>query len=512
MPGARAARAATTGRGKPGMTLPRSRVRTARWLLKGIAVVYAIAFVSLAVQMDGLYGSRGILPVADYLQAMTHRFGDSAPRLHPTLFWFGASDFLLNAACWGGAAASLALLAGIAPTLSAALCWALYFSLFQVGQVFLGFQWDILLLEAGFLAIFLAPLRLVQHPDYDPEPSPVVVWMLRWLLFRLMFASGVVKLLSGDPSWWNLTALDYHFWTQPLPTWTAWMAGQLPDLVRRGCVLVMFVIELGVPFFLFGPRRVRLTAFVALVALQVAIAATGNYTFFNLLTVVLCFSLLDDDALDKWKMRLRPDRFEVGRWPSEPSTTRWAAHLRHLPMAILAVPLAVAGGALMIARFGGADHLPPPVVTLVRAIDPWHLTSSYGLFAAMTRHRPEIVLEGSEDGVTWHEYEMRWKPGDVTKAPMFVAPHQPRLDWQMWFAALGDWRRSPWLVAVERRLLEGSPAVLDLFAGDPFEGRPPRHVRALMYEYEFTSWAIWNETGAWWKRRLVGPWSPTVSR
>jgi len=494
------------------MKPPRPRVRTARWVLRGIALVYAIAFVSLAVQIDGLYGSRGILPAADYLHSLSTRLGDPAWRVLPTLFWFGVSDTLLVAACWAGAAAAAMLFAGVLPTLAATLCWVLYFSLFQVGRVFLSFQWDILLLEAGFLAIFLAPLRLRQHAEYDPEPSPVVVWMLRWLLFRLMFASGVVKLLSDDPVWWNLTALDYHYWTQPLPTWTAWLANQLPGLFHRFCVLVMFVVELVVPWFVFGPRRMRLAAFFALVMLQVLIAATGNYTFFNLLTAVLCFSLLDDDALEAVVAKVRPERLRPAAWPSEVARRSWPAALGLAAAIGAALPLATAGGALMVARFVGSDVLPRPIVALVGALEPWHLTSSYGLFSVMTRERREIVLEGSMDGAQWREYEFRWKPGDVTRAPLFVAPHQPRLDWQMWFAALGDWRRSGWLVNVERRLLEGSPAVLALFAADPFDGRPPRHVRALLYEYEFTDWAARHETGAWWKRRLVGPFSPPLSR
>lgn len=495
------------------MTSAYSRVRTARAVLRGIAIVYAIAFASLAVQVEGLYGSGGILPAADYLAAITKSAGESAWRAHPTLFWWlGASDAALVGACWTGVLLSALLFAGVMPTLAAAGCWALYFSLFQVGRVFLGFQWDILLLEAGFLAIFLAPLRLRQHSQYDPEPSPVVIWLFRWLLFRLMFASGVVKLLSDDPAWWNLTALEYHYWTQPLPTWTAWMAGQLPPLVQRVSCALMFVIELGVAWFVFGARWMRLVAFAALVLLQVAIAATGNYTFFNLLTIVLCLSLLDDDALDAVMAKVSPERVKLVQWPNERPRFGWLKGVRRALAVAAALPLAIAGGALMVARFVGFDALPPTVLPLVRAIQPWHVTSSYGLFAVMTKERREIVLEGSLDGKEWREYEFRWKPGDVTDRPRFVAPHQPRLDWQMWFAALGDWRRHGWLVEVERRLLDGSPAVLALFADDPFDGERPRHVRAMLYDYRFTDWPQRHETGAWWTRQLVGAYSPPVSR
>jgi hypothetical protein len=495
------------------MTADRSRVRTARALLQGIAIVYGIAFVSLASQIDGLYGSRGILPASPFVDMLVARFGDAAWREQPTLFlWLGASDAMLKGVCWAGAGFAGLLLLGVLPTLSATACWALYFSLFQIGRVFLGFQWDILLLEAGFLAIFLAPLRLRQHVEYDPEPPRVAIWMFRWLLFRLMFASGLVKLLSGDPVWWNLTALEYHYWTQPLPTWSAWIAHQAPGLVQRASCAIMFVIELGVPWLIFGTRSMRLVAFVMLVMLQVLIAATGNYTYFNLLTIVLCFSLLDDDVLRSARARLWSRRVEPGVWPGERPRFAFVRHAGFALSAAAALPLAVAGGALMVARFSGTASLPAPVVTLVEAIQPWHLASSYGLFSVMTKERREIVLEGSLDGKEWREYEFRWKPGDVSKTPMFVAPHQPRLDWQMWFAALGDWRRSPWLVEVQKRLLDGSPEVLALFAADPFDGEKPRHVRALLYDYRFTGLAEWEETGAWWTRRYLGAFSPVISR
>ena len=498
------------------MTPPRPHALTARVLLRGIGLVYAIAFASLALQVDGLYGSRGILPVADYLAALSPRLGDSARTTLPTLLWFSSTDTALVAACWAGTAAAATLMTGVLPTIAAAACWILYFSLFQVGRVFLGFQWDTLLLEAGFLAILLAlssaPLVRMLRGRHDPEPSLVVVWLLRWLVFRLMFASGMVKLLSEDPAWWSLTALQYHYWTQPLPTWTAWLAHQLPDAWNRACVAAMFVLELVVPWFVFAPRRARLLAFFALLLLQAAIAATGNYGFFNLLTAVLCLALVDDDFLESARDAWWPRRFVRGLWPveSRPWTPRRMAG-RGLALA-LALPLAVAGGAAMAQRLGAGGEIPAPVLAMTDQLEAWRVTGSYGLFAAMTKHRAEIVLEGTEDGVTWHAYPMRWKPGDVDRRPRFVAPYQPRLDWQMWFAALGDWRRSPWLVAVEKRLLEGSPAVLALFADDPFDGRPPKAVRAMLYEYEFTDLVTHAETGAWWKRRLVGPFSPVVSR
>jgi hypothetical protein len=497
---------------RPTLNPLRSRVRTARLLLQGLALVYAIAFASLVVQVEGLYGRRGILPAAQYLDWISTRLGDAAWRSVPTLLWWSADDSVLVAACWTGMAAAFALAAGLVPALSAAVCWGIYFSLFQVGRVFLGFQWDTLLLEAGFLAVFLVPGALRLRADDEREPSPVALAMLRWLLFRLMFSSGVVKLLSGDATWWNLTALDFHYWTQPLPTWTAWIVHQFPSWLHRSCVAAMFAIELVVPWFVFGPRAARLAAFVAFAILQAAIAATGNYGFFNLLTVVIALSLVDDGFLEAVEERLARKRNRIARWPVRAKPWNAASRTARGLALAAALPLALAGGVAMAERLGRRDLVPAPALALTEALESWRLTGSYGLFASMTHRRPEIVLEGSEDGRTWRPYPMRWKPGDVGRRPRFVAPHQPRLDWQMWFAALGDWRRSPWLVEVERRLLDAEPSVLALFAADPFEGRRPRAVRAMLYEYEFTDLQAWRETGAWWKRRPVGPYSPVVTR
>ncbi|HYC57185.1 MAG TPA: lipase maturation factor family protein [Candidatus Binatia bacterium] len=492
------------------------------WLLsRGVALVYLVAFASLAVQIQGLYGSDGILPISSYLEWLRGRGGPEVWQSYPSLLWLGHGDAALAAFCWSGIFASLAWLAGFLPLAAASICWVLYLSLFVVGRVFLSFQWDILLLEAGFLAIFLQPTVIRESFSKPRERSDIVIVLFRWLLFRLMFASGAVKLLSDDPVWWNLTALEYHYWTQPLPTWTAWHAHHLPGWFHRICTGAMFAVELVVPFFVFGPRRPRLLAFAPLVLLQLAIAATGNYTFFNLLTLVLCVSVLDDAALPRW-LRARPSADDVrGLWMSatEPASRSVRDSLASAfrvagrgVAIVLALTLAACGGAQMMARLGQGTRIPWPIARMTEAVAPYHLTSSYGLFAMMTRQRPEIVLEGSRDGQQWTAYEFRWKPGDVTRAPAFVQPHQPRLDWQMWFAALGDYRRNLWLIELQRRLLEGSPPVIALLDRDPFAGDPPRHVRAMLYEYRFTDPQTRRSTGAWWTRQLLRQYSPTQSR
>ncbi len=469
-----------------------------RWLfLRALALVYLCAFLSLAVQVEGLIGSRGILPAEELLRFVRERTGVERYWLLPTLFWIDASDRALLSLCGGGAVLSLALLAGLAPVPTLALLWALYLSLAGVGQVFLGYQWDALLLESGLLALFFAPGGL--RPRVAGEPSRIVLWLLRWLLFRLMFSSALVKLTSGDPTWRSLSALDYHYWTQPLPTWIGWYAHQLPSWFQRASVAAMFGVELLVPLLAFAGRRARVAAFVPLVGLQLLIAATGNYAFFNLLTFALCLTLLDDQALPA-ALRTRL---------AGPATAAAGRSLRPQDVVLAAVVLP-----LSLMQLGAAARLPVawpmPAVAFYRAAAPFESVNGYGLFAVMTTSRPEILVEGSRDGANWTPYAFRFKPGDPRRAPGFVAPHQPRLDWQMWFAALASCESSPWLTRLLQRLREGSPPVVKLLAGDPFPGEPPRFVRAVLYDYRFTDRAMLRREGAFWRRERLGLFCPVV--
>src|SRR5437762_2903737 len=323
-----------------------------RWLfLRLLGLVYLIAFVSLALQVTGLVGEHGILPATAFLERTRALYGGAAYRLFPTVCWLGAGDGTLRLLCWGGGALALLVMAGVAQAPALALLWACYLSLSVVGQTSLWFRWDGLLLEPGLLALWYAPTRWLPRRERERAPSGVIRWLVWLLLFKLMFLSGITKLVSGDPTWRHLTALDYHFWTQPLPPWTAWYAQQLPGRVHQGMTLGMFAIELGAPWLICAPRR-----------------------------------------------------------------------------------------------FPG-----------LRAAAPLRSVNGYGLFRVMTTERPEIVIEGSVDSVHWREYEFRWKPGGVTRRPGFVAPHQPRLDWQMWFAALDPEGGGPWLAGLVRGLLEGRP-------------------------------------------------------
>jgi hypothetical protein len=412
---------------------------------------------------------------------------------------------MLHGLCAGGVLASLLVFFGLAPTPGLALAWASYLSLSSISQGFLSYQWDALLLETGLLAIFLSPpaWRLRLSPSSPPSTSALL--LLRWLLFRLMFSSGAVKLGSGDPSWRSLTALRVHYETQPLPTWVGWAFHQFPGGFQTASCVFLFSVELLVPFLVFAPRRAKHVAFGLFLTLQILIAATGNYAFFNWLAVALCFLLLDDAVL--------PARW---RAPSAASAPQLAGRRRRWPIGVLAPVAAllfvasVLQLALTVQR--STEKLPKVAVGLVDLLSPLRSVNRYGLFAVMTTRRPEIVVEGSEDGRTWRPYEFRWKPGDVRRRPRFVAPHQPRLDWQMWFAALESCGESPWLGNFLARLLQGEPAVLRLLATNPFPAGPPRYIRTLLYDYRFTDWPTRRRTGAWWRRDLRGPYCPIVSR
>ncbi len=459
------------------------------WFLRLFGLIYLSAFVSFGVQAQGLIGSHGILPLAPLVDAISYRAGIERFFLMPMVFWVSASDFMIQAVCWAGAALSLLLAFNLLPRICLVLLFVLYLSLLNGGQTFMSFQWDIFLLEGGFLALVLSFATL---------PG---IWLLRWLLFRFMFMSGVVKLASGDPNWWNLSALSYHFLTQPLPTPLAWYAAQLPARALAFGTGATFVVELVLPFLIFCPRRLRFFAAFGILLLQICIVLTGNYNWFNLQTMLLCLVLFDDAALQK----ILPQR--LIRFVQLRLKIRTPGRPLRIAVGALAAVIVFCSLVEMDARFGGS---PPAVAEAVdRFFEPLHIVGSYGLFAVMTTKRNEIVLEGSDDGVAWREYEFRYKPGDVARAPGWNIPHQPRLDWQMWFAALEDPRHLPWFWHFMERLLENEPTVTALLEKNPFPDKPPAYLRAKFYEYTYASSAD-KAKGIWWNRRLLGLYFPSV--
>jgi hypothetical protein len=518
--------------------------------LRALGVIYFIAFASLAVQMLGLYGSQGILPVADFMARQP--FGLGNVWFLPTVFWLNTSDVFLQMVPMVGALLSLFLVFGFFARILRFLLFALYLSLVAAGQDFMAFQWDSLLLEVGFIAIFLGDgaasrfdrARENENTRRDAAPSAnLIIWLYRWLLFRLMLLSGLVKILSGDPTWRHLTALDYHFETQPLPNVIGFFVYHLPSGIHQFMVAATFFIELGVPFFIFAPRRLRFAAGVLIVLLQAQIFLTGNYNFFNLLVIALCLLLLDDRAL-------RAIQIAATKTPSLPAQTEnhfspftcigrfrvfAAANLFARRFVVLLALVLFSLSAFQLLALLGVPT--PGVVALVGAVmEPLRVVNFYGPFAVMTTARPEIVIEGSNDGEHWVAYAFKYKPGDVHRAPPWVEPYQPRLDWQMWFAALhvrtGDARAllpelranqallfymdnygvDAWFVNFLERLLQGSPQVLALLDKNPFPDAPPRFVRARLYNYHFAAWDAPFTTGAWWTREERGLYLPALTR
>jgi hypothetical protein len=464
----------------------------ASWLfLRLLGLIYLAAFASLALQIRGLVGREGILPVAEFLTGREH-WGMTRFWRWPSLCWLSTSDRTLSLLSWGGAALAFLLIVGVAPIPVLALLWIFYLSLFTAGRVFLRYQWDVLLLETGFVAMLVAPPEIV--PRFPPTIAPpsLGICLLWWLLFRLMFWSGVVKLRSGDAAWRSLTALNYHYETQPLPTLVSWYANLLPRVFHKCCTAAALVIELLVPFLIAAPPPWRYAAAAVFILFMVLIEFTGNYAFFNLLGIALSLLLVDDAGL----LRLCPPLWQthqlniVAGSPVQAGLAAVAASL----VVVLSLDSAVR-------LFGFEITWPQPMARFFDLVEPFHLVNSYGLFALMTTWRPEIVLEGSNDGRLWQEYEFKWKPGNPRRRPAFVAPHQPRLDWQMWFAALGAPVSDLWLDRFRARLLQGSPAVIALLKTNPFPDVPPRFVREVLYEYRFTHPAERRATGAWWHRQ-----------
>ncbi len=454
------------------------------WLfLRGLALFYFAAFASMLVQIEGLIGSQGILPVRDWLSTiMLQEHGIPLFRV-PTLFWFNASDTALMVSCGLGLLAAVALLLNILPRTALLLCYGLYLSLVQVGQVFTSFQWDAFLLETGFLAIFLT---------WGAKPT---VFMFRWLLARFMFMGGVVKIASGDPNWANLTALNYHYQTQPLPSPLAYYAHFLPSEFQQFCVTVVLLIELVIPVLVFLPRRFRLVAAWCFIALQIGIILTGNYTFFNLLTLWLCLFLFDDRDLQRW-LPFKLAR-KISAQPLYPGSVAYFC-------AVFWFGVILSINALSIWSANGQHSLAPPLKSLLRLVDAFSLINNYGPFAVMTTTRPEIIIQGSNDGSTWLDYRFKFKPDELSKGLTWNIPHQPRLDWQLWFAALKAPDVEHWLAMLMDRLLEGSKPVSQLFAENPFLDQPPLYVRALLYEYSYNPPELRASSGQLWRRKYLG--------
>lgn len=449
---------------------------------------YFFAFLSLYFQMPGLIGTDGILPAKDLLSRASQALGPGAPWALPSLTWIlGASNNSLHLIALTGLISSILLTFGLLRPLSAALPWLCWLSFVNIGQDFLSFQWDTLLLEAGFLVILLEkPSLLPTAPGRDVPP--LLLRTAAWfLVFRLMLSSGLVKLLSGDPTWSDLSAMSYHFFTQPIPNPLSWFAHQLP-----GCsfgTLATLLLELVVPFAVLIPHpRARLVAGISFLGLMLLVAFTGNYAYFNLLTAALSLTLIEN--------RYWPRPLHLKKIPLPWTPVPW----RHLCSFAALIQLSVAFPVLL-ATAGLAPRMALPLLgSWERIFAPWHLTSGYGLFAVMTVRRPELILEHSSNGADWQPLIFRYKAGPPDRIPPQVAPFQPRLDWQMWFAALSAERGQlpGWFAEFVKKLRAGSPAVTKLLAPSQPILTPNTYLRIRMDQYRFTTPAERSATGHWW--------------
>ena len=476
---------------------PERSVLWPRWIfLRCLGLIFFSAFYSLWFQIQGLIGPEGVLPAGEFLAGVAQ----SVPGLLrfwyvPSVLWAGSGNGALLALAGGGLVASALLVGNVWPRGMTAVCFLLFVSFITAAQEFSSYQSDGMLLEAAFLCLFFAPRGVLPGMGIDQPPSRASLFLLQWEWFRIYFESGLVKILSGEEQWRNLTAMDRYYENGPLPTWIGWYTQHLPHSFHAATTLATLVIELVLVWFVWFPRPVRLTCFAIATLLQVGIILTANYAFLNYLVLALGFLLLDDPALSRLGLRAPAPRAR--------SVPRW----RLVGAAVVFVWIFYA--TLVPWVLGG---LPGPFTFPARVLSPFRIANSYGLFAVMTRARDEIEFQGSRDGKTWTPYPFRYKPQDPKEAPGIYAPYQPRFEWNLWFASLGPWQQSPWVMNAEVRLLEASPDVLALFRRDPFGGRPPTKVRAVLWQYWFSSPEEKEKTGRWWNRRLLGAYGPGVER
>lgn len=509
-----------------------------RWLfLRALGLIYFSAFYALIFQIRGLIGPAGILPADQYLQAIAHGLGSLRFWFAPTLLWFASGPHMLAALCWVGIAASLLIVANVWPRAMLVACFVCFLSFVAAAGDFSGYQSDGMLLEAGFIALFFAPGGLLPGWGRNSLPPKASLFLLQWEWFRIYFESGVVKLASGDPQWRHLTAMDQYYQNGPLPTWVGWYVQHLPHWFHASTVVATLLMELVLVWMLFLPRRWRIVCFFIVTFWQIGVILTANYAFLNYLVLVLAFLLLDDRFLARFvPARWRPTSIEaatIGE-PSPPEaisilhvnpdpeaqneasaprvvhSTGLHWHLHSLAVSITLVMLTwifYVTTFLLVHLFWNGIFLPAGPIT---ALEPFRIANQYGLFAVMTPNRYEIEFQGSDDGHTWTTYPFQYKPQEVSKAPGIYAPYQPRFDWNLWFASLGSWSQYPIVPRTEVLLLQDDPDVLALFTGNPFPRKPPREVRAVLWQYWFSSMKEKRTQGIWWHRRLLGLYAPVL--
>lgn len=492
-----------------------------RWLfLRALGLIYYSAFFSLVFQIRGLIGPQGILPAKEYLETVEGSVGHARFWYAPTLLWISSASHMLMALCWVGMFAALLLTLNLWPRGMLVICFLCFLSFVSASSEFSGYQSDGMLLEAGFLSLFFAPPGFRPGWGVSSSPSRASFFLLLWEWFRIYFESGVAKIAGGDPQWRHFTAMDEYYQNGPLPTWIGWYAQQLPHWFHAATAFGTLALELVIIWTLFLPRRWRILLFFIVTPWQIGIILTANYTFLNYLVLVLGFLLLDDCFLHPFLPRRWRASFvnQTSSIPTANETSKndWRAlfrpSLRALKLTFTALVLAWLFYTSTVQLIWMIKPGIPFPTTPVAALEPFRIADRYGLFAVMTRGRYEIEFQGSADDQTWVIYPFRFKPQDPAKAPGIYAPFQPRFDWNLWFASLGPWRADPIVVRTEEHLLSGDQDVLLLFAGNPFPNAPPHRVRAVLWQYWFTTMAEKRSRGLWWRRQQLGLYAPTLER
>ncbi len=487
---------------------PRRSIIARSIFLRALAGIYFSAFFSLLFQIKGLIGPRGILPAQNYLHAVEKYYGGTRYWHAPSLFWISSSSTAVMTVTWTGLTASVLAFVNVWPRLTLSICWVCFLSFVAAAGDFSGYQSDGMLLEAGFIALFLAPGGLRPGWGVHSPMSRASLWLLRWEWFRIYFESGLVKRLSGDPQWRDMTAMDEYYQNGPLPTWIGWYVQHLPHWFQAATAVGTLVMEFVLVFLVFFPRRVRLICFLIVTPWEIGVILTGNYAFLNYLVLSLGFLLVDDgDWLRVLPNALRPPELDAVLTEEQGGVGR----------ALHALNVAVSG--VMLSWIGYATTaqmanmvLPRPLPTASSKLDPFRIANQYGLFAVMTRGRYEIEFQGSDDGVNWRPYLFRNKPQLLNEAPRIYAPYQPRFDWNLWFASLGSWQQNDIVPITQTKLLENDADVLDLFRSNPFPTGAPKYVRAVLWQYWFTSMEEKRTTGNWWRRKLLGLYAPVIER
>ena len=513
-----------------------------RWIfLRALGAIYFSAFISLAFQIRGLIGPQGILPASEYLKSIAEQVGHARYWYVPSILWFSSGSHMLTGLCWVGMAAAVLLVFNIWPRAMLVICFVCFLSFVSAAGDFSGYQSDGMLLEAGFLSLLIAPGGFRPRLGEKRPPVRAAMYLLLWEWFRIYFESGVGKIAGGDPEWRNFTAMDDYYQNGPLPTWIGWYAQHLPHWFHAGSTILTLALELVLIWAAFLPRPFRIVLFFIVTPWQIGIILTANYAFLNYLVLILAFLLLDDRFLlrffpVKWKKPLlalsttpsidsvssSADQLSILASPSdsstdeparkEPSLNLWQKNsfwLSPLRVAVITVLLVWNFYATITQMVWMITPAPLPT-SPVALLEPFRIANRYGLFERMTRGRYEIEFQGSSDGQTWIAYPFRHKQLELDKPPRIYAPYQPRFDWNLWFASLGEWRDNPLVLRTESRLLSNDPDVLALFAANPFPQGPPRQARAVLWQYWFTSMAEKREHGLWWRRELLGLYAPAI--